>query len=189
LDFSAVNNIDVTSVQTLIDVRNQLDRYASPDVVEWHIAHINNRWTKRALAAAGFGYPTPHNVSGEAKPWKPIFDVAAIGGSSSAQANEYANVNEKEIKRQQSIIQGTDATKGESEIRAASPGGSSDSDGDLKKELSKHAAGKFRVAHVQGINRPYFHIDITSALQSALSSIEHQKSVTDRGGPDTGVAP
>ncbi|KAJ2979976.1 hypothetical protein NUW58_g7067 [Xylaria curta] len=35
LDFSAVNNIDVTSTQMLIDIRNQLDRYAAPDVVDW----------------------------------------------------------------------------------------------------------------------------------------------------------
>ncbi|KAG8416905.1 hypothetical protein J3459_013540, partial [Metarhizium acridum] len=30
LDFSSVNNVDITSVQRLIDVRNQLDMYASP---------------------------------------------------------------------------------------------------------------------------------------------------------------
>jgi sodium-independent sulfate anion transporter 11 len=33
LDFAAVNNVDVTSVKNLIDVRNQLDRWASPDSV------------------------------------------------------------------------------------------------------------------------------------------------------------
>jgi sodium-independent sulfate anion transporter 11 len=47
-----VNNIDATSVQALIDVRNQLDRYSAPDTVDWHFANITNRWTKRGLAAA-----------------------------------------------------------------------------------------------------------------------------------------
>ena len=59
LDFSSVNNVDITSVQHLIDVRNQLDHYAAPDVVDWHFACVHNRWTKRALAAAGFGLPCP----------------------------------------------------------------------------------------------------------------------------------
>lgn len=66
-------------MQNLIDVRNQLDRYAAPETVEWHIACINNRWTKRALTSAGFGYPTPpYSVRTR---WKPIFSVAEIGAA------------------------------------------------------------------------------------------------------------
>jgi len=78
LDFSSVNNVDITSVQNLLDVRNQLDRFASPDVVEWHFAAIGNRWTKRALSSAGFGMPP----SGGREGWKPVFSVAEIGGNS-----------------------------------------------------------------------------------------------------------
>lgn len=60
LDFSAVNNVDVTCIQNLIDMRTQLDRRSAPCVVQWHFANINNRWTKRALTAAGFGsMPSP----------------------------------------------------------------------------------------------------------------------------------
>ncbi|KAJ5124971.1 sulfate anion transporter [Penicillium bovifimosum] len=55
LDFSAVNNVDVTCVQNLIDVRTQLDRRSAPVPVQWHFANVKNRWTKRALTAAGFG--------------------------------------------------------------------------------------------------------------------------------------
>lgn len=63
LDFSAINNVDVTSIQYLIDVRNQLNLRAAPFEVQWHFAHVWNRWTKRALAAAGFGYPSPSTMS------------------------------------------------------------------------------------------------------------------------------
>ncbi|KAJ5183858.1 sulfate anion transporter [Penicillium capsulatum] len=63
LDFSAVNNVDVTSVQCLIDVRDQLNLRAAPVEVQWHFAHVSNRWTKRALTAAGFGYPSPLAMS------------------------------------------------------------------------------------------------------------------------------
>ena len=97
LDFSSVNNVDVTSIQNLIDVRNQLDQYASPRSVQWHFAHINNRWTKRALAAAGFGYPTPTSNDGFHR-WKPIFSVAEIEGSSSAAAHAEMVNNEREHK-------------------------------------------------------------------------------------------
>ncbi|KAJ5193449.1 hypothetical protein N7449_009591 [Penicillium cf. viridicatum] len=60
LDFSAVNNVDVTCIQSLMDIRMQLDRRSTPVVVQWHFACIKNRWTKRALSAAGFGsWPLP----------------------------------------------------------------------------------------------------------------------------------
>lgn len=58
LDFSAVNNVDATSIQNLVDLRNQLNRRAAPLEVQWHFAHIRNKWTKRALTAAGFGHPS-----------------------------------------------------------------------------------------------------------------------------------
>ncbi|GKT82895.1 sulfate permease [Colletotrichum tofieldiae] len=96
LDFSSVNNVDLTSIQQLIDVRNQLDRYAAPDKVNWHIACINNRWTKRALVAAGFGYPVDRS-DGLQHQWKSIFSVAEIGGSESAAAVAEKEANEKEI--------------------------------------------------------------------------------------------
>lgn len=76
LDFNSVNNVDIISVQQLIDVRNQLDRYAAPDIVDWHFACINNRWTKRALVSASFGYPSEGNEL--QRRWKPIFSVAEI---------------------------------------------------------------------------------------------------------------
>jgi len=140
--------VDITSVQNLIDVRNQLDSYAAPDVVEWHFASINNRWTKRALAAAGFGYPVvkedmPHR-------WKPIFSVAEIGGNDSA-----ATAAELESLQKQT-------THG----------------ADVEHALSKQAGAaperKTKMAIVHGVNLPLFHVDLTSALQSAIMSGERQ---------------
>src|SRR4051794_17258764 len=84
LDFGSVNNIDITAIQQLIDVRNQLDRYTSPEKVEWHFACIKNRWTKRALANAGFGNPAMDEEPFHR--WKAIFSVAEIGGPDSAAA-------------------------------------------------------------------------------------------------------
>jgi sodium-independent sulfate anion transporter 11 len=146
LDFSSVNNVDLTSIQNLIDVRNQLDRHATPDVVEWHFASVNNRWTKRALAAAGFGYPAVQTGEQFTR-WKPIFNVAEIGGSSSA-----AQAAENEERRRQSHV-------GDIEHSPTPSGGKTSS----------------RVAVVHGINLPLFHIDLTSALQAAISHVEKRE--------------
>ncbi|KAB8670383.1 hypothetical protein FH972_026296 [Carpinus fangiana] len=166
LDFSSVNNVDITSVQTLIDVRNQLDRYAAPNVVEWHITSINNRWTKRALSSAGFGYPTAQNETGDFQRWKPIFSVAEIGGADSAAAEAQARENRRAATRQNDEEGG---------IRSASVNQTA-----LEKELSQakayNSSGSKRVAVVQGINRPFFHIDLTSALESVISTIERQEA-------------
>jgi solute carrier family 26 (sodium-independent sulfate anion transporter), member 11 len=178
LDFSSVNNVDITSIQNLIDVRNQLDRYAAPDAVQWHIACINNRWTKRALVSAGFGYLTL--PAEEYHRWKPIFSVAEIGGSSSAAAAAESNVNRHVLKRhntrdsEKGVKSATTPSPQIDEIRTGDT--SSNDDLDLQKQLSISKAyagtGSRRVAVVHGLNRPLFHIDLTSALQSAIANVE-----------------
>jgi sodium-independent sulfate anion transporter 11 len=147
LDFSSVNNVDVTSVQNLIDVRNQLDRYATPNAVQWHFASINSRWTKRALASAGFGFFT-EGTGEEAPPhhWKPVFSVAEIGGDDSA-----AHAAEAEELRKGSALADVEAVKGEEPTAA-----------------QKRA----RYALVHGVNLPLFHVDLTSAVNSALRHAE-----------------
>lgn len=166
LDFSSVNNVDITSIQQLIDVRNQLDRHAAPSVVDWHFASINNRWTKRSLVAAGFGYPTLGHPEGTVERWKPIFSVADIGGSDSAAAVAEQRSNEKELDEQRARERNRSA-HGDA-IAADSDSGQSFSD------LKGGAAYKngSRTAVVSGLNRPLFHIDLTSALQSAIVNIK-----------------
>ncbi|KAJ2593385.1 hypothetical protein IWW49_000532 [Coemansia sp. RSA 1797] len=54
LDFSGVSNVDVTSLQNLIDVRKQLDRYADAHIA-WHFVGVKSPWARRGLLASGFG--------------------------------------------------------------------------------------------------------------------------------------
>lgn len=179
LDFSSVNNVDITSVQNLIDVRNQLDRYAAPDRIQWHFACINNRWTKRALVAAGFGYPTPCDDSGRFERWKPVFSVAEIGGESSAAAEAAKSA----YKRQQQDLKDRDLETGSRRRSEGQRSSSSDEREGIKSldmQLTTSAAyrkggpaaSRQPVAVVHGLNRPFFHIDITSALQSAVQYAE-----------------
>ncbi len=174
-------------MQHLIDVRNQLDRYAAPNTVDWHLACINNRWTKRALAAAGFGFPTPQGDATAFERWKPVFSVAEIGGVHSAAAAAQYDANEKELVRQRteearsrSVVGGG----GGNNIDAIAHGhdaASSASGSDIGHQLENSKAygggsgGKgptARVAAVHGLNKPLFHIDLTSALQSAIANVE-----------------
>ncbi|KAI6875726.1 sulfate permease [Hortaea werneckii] len=190
LDFSSVNNVDLTSVQHLIDVRNQLDRYTTPEKVQWHFACINNRWTKRALAAAGFGYPSVEEDDGFHR-WKAIFSVAEMGGFDSAAAAAEDAENRRENRLQQQDIEaGRSLSRQQSRREEVEPIEEADSDDseDLDKQLQNSKAYKegvpekdTRVAVVQGLNRPYFHIDLTSALQSAIHTAEILEA---KHGPD-----
>ena len=170
LDFSSVNFVDLTSVQNMIDIRNQLDRYTSPEKVQWHIACINNRWTKRALVSAGFGYATPEEDSFSR--WKPLFSVAELGGTESAAA-------EAERRARRESMKGTrDVETGHREIDNTS-GSDSTETNEIEKDLRESKAysknANTKIAVVQGLNRPFFHIDLTSALQSAIRNAEALK--------------
>ncbi|TDL27440.1 sulfate permease [Rickenella mellea] len=58
LDFSTVSHVDTTSIQALIDTRNEVERWADHGV-EFHFANILSPWIRRALVAGGFGFGTP----------------------------------------------------------------------------------------------------------------------------------
>ncbi|KAI9835163.1 MAG: hypothetical protein M1819_002533 [Sarea resinae] len=212
LDFSSVNNVDITSVQILIDVRNQLDRYASPDRVDWHFACINNRWTKRALVSAGFGYPTPEDA--EFHRWKPVFSVADMGGFDSAAQAAEQRENEKVVMgrrpraahvRPQQDDDENDIERGSLHRRPGAPD-YEDTDPDFKTSASsdpassdlhhrggfshhphdkdatfEHATAAPRTTLIHGLNRPLFHMDLTSALQSAVANVERREPYRPAG--------
>ncbi|KAK0631840.1 sulfate transporter family-domain-containing protein [Immersiella caudata] len=191
LDFSSVNHVDITSVQQLIDVRNQFDRYAAPDTVDWHIACINNRWTKRALVSAGFGYPTPDS-GGLQRRWRSIFSIAEIGGSHSAAAAAEQEVNEKELGHMLSVPAHQHhhhhhQRHGDPEARSGHLGSGSEDNSTADATLQScttHDRKMFprrggRAVAVHGLNRPLFHVDLTSALQSAIANVEARTEMAD----------
>ncbi|KAI8140113.1 sulfate transporter family-domain-containing protein [Fennellomyces sp. T-0311] len=54
LDFAAVNHLDSTGVQALLDLRLAINRYVGRDV-EWHFASLATPFIRNALITAGFG--------------------------------------------------------------------------------------------------------------------------------------
>ncbi|KAJ5348826.1 uncharacterized protein MYU51_007089 [Penicillium brevicompactum] len=162
LDFASVNNVDVTSMQNLIDVRNQLDRWTSPDRVQWHFAHVNSRWTKRALAASGFGWPS--RSDSEKGKRRAIFDVAEVD-------EDLVESNER-VGKEKDVEVGVEAQNS-----ASSSCLGSEEDVQVVRTQSKSVVDVHRrrgrsgvgtMASVDGINRPFFHVDLTSALKSAM---------------------
>ncbi|KAI1101106.1 putative sulfate permease [Jackrogersella minutella] len=183
-DFSSVNVADVTSIQQLIDVRNQLDRYTTPDVVDFHFACISNRWTKRGLVSAGFGYPTPR-PDGLHSRWKSIFSVAEIGGSESAAAAAELEANEKEGNLRPSVSKPETTTTTDTSGPSKAPSLAQSASKDKALEFAR--AAEPRKVAVHGLNRPLFHVDLTSALQSAIANVRAREEVEAAGGPDIGV--
>lgn len=157
LDFSAVNNLDITCIQGLIDLRNSLDRYSAPDAVEWHFANVHNRWTRRALASAGFGYPTSQNPESLAK-WTPVYSIAATLGEKDVQIpSESRRVGDLEADAQPAL---------EIENKSFTSAGESTTTDDSQVKLaSGHGQS---MAAIYGVDLPFFHIDLLDAVEVAV---------------------
>lgn len=146
--------MDVTAAQALMDVRNQLARYAAPDTVEWRFANIQSRWTKRALASAGFGYRSPDTpVTGQITS---IFSIADLGdpGCEDAGVKVGPQMDEK-------VVSEDDLEIGE--VNPVERG-----KGDLSK---RPPGGGARSVAVHGLNRPYFHVDLQEALEATIANV------------------
>lgn len=142
LDFSAVNNVDITSVQGLVDLRNTLDKHASPEAVEWHFASVRNRWARRALAVAGFGFPSGRHVEAFSS-WKPAYDVAKL--EDDHPVGPIAPVN---LKRMPTALGGRTDTSSETYVEETG---------------NPPAAGA-----LFAVDRPFFHVDLTSAVDVSV---------------------
>ncbi|KZL84509.1 sulfate permease [Colletotrichum incanum] len=148
LDCSTVNNMDSGAVEGLVDLRNQLDRWAAPEPVEWHLAGLHNRWTRRALSASGFGLPTTDHL----KRWEPVFSLAELAGKPSMLYDQHTAM-----------------------VRTKTACVASDSDNLSSSGLEEGSFGSKEngirhLAAVSGINRPFFHLDLHSAVENAVKS-------------------
>ncbi|KAI0600360.1 sulfate permease [Biscogniauxia sp. FL1348] len=158
LDCSAINNVDIGSVEGLIGLRTQLDRWASPDPVEWHFACLDNRWARRALAAAGFGHPSVAEFARRER-WDPTFSLAA---KPAAEPNSTVSPHVSS----QNIDGGDGAKKGATgTISEAAP----------------------TLAPTHGINYPNFHVDLSAAVENAvrLATTGYQKPGAAGKDPDS----
>ncbi|KAF4126513.1 solute carrier family 26 (sodium-independent sulfate anion transporter), member 11 [Geosmithia morbida] len=146
-DCSAINNLDVTCVQGLMDLRDALDRYCAPDAVEVHFASVHNRWTRRALAVSGFGFPSA--LSDPAvDAWHPAYTIASIigPGLSSPSAHKHSR-----------RVHDLESATSDDETLAAT---------DSPRRNSGRAKAGMAATH--GVNRPFFHVDLAEAVDAAV---------------------
>ncbi|OAA48394.1 sulfate permease [Metarhizium rileyi] len=164
LDFGAVNHVDITSVQGLMDLRYQLDKYSAPDSVEWHFANVHNRWTRRALGVAGFGYPAAQN-SEAARNWRPIYSIAA---TLSEKEGPFGDENRwtANIDTDGERTQGAATPVADDSTSTATPRG--------REVLS--GSDNMRMAAIHAVNRPFFHGDLCSAVECAVIDAQNKST-------------
>ena len=155
LDFAAVNNMDVTSIQGLIDLRNALDRYCAPDAVEIHFANINNRWTRRGLAASGFGYPSSQNPEAVGN-WQPAYTIAAVLDPT---LNETKSFRAADAEAPAAAAAET-TTEARISVDASTLAAVQTPDYDPVKKCGRAA--------IYGVDRPFFHHDLHDAVETAV---------------------
>lgn len=145
----------MTSVQALADVRYQLSRYAVPEVVEWHFASVTNRWTKRALASAGFGYI--HTDEKLPKTWTPFHSFAPIAAGGEVKNSPRTKSDEEHTS--------------EDDITTTRYG-------DEKNVAAVSYGSKFTTLY--GANRPFFHADVPAAVAAAVLSAEAKAQAPEK---------
>ena len=163
LDCAAVNNMDITSIQGLIDTRNFLDKYASPSVVEWHFANVHNRWTRRALATAGFGFPVC-GTQGLSGCWRPCWTVSRSFAGPVTTTAEFDQEDEK--KRQHSRERAME--EGVLRKRVGDSGSATSEEGKEASTTSTPLMRQATTSLVYGMDRPFFHIDLVEAVDCAV---------------------
>lgn len=169
LDFSAVNHIDTTGVQALVDTRKELEIYAG-DEVEFHFTDINNDWIKRTLVAAGFGkardatkYTSRSIEVGSAAPLRDIETPMAPGNSRIVMPS---SVRVRPFDEEEAIESSIPAIV--SEDGADSDTISVSDDKDKKVEGHRPSQDPTFSHHeyypVISTTYPFFHVDVTSAV-------------------------
>ncbi|CAA9961975.1 Sulfate permease protein [Pyrenophora teres f. maculata] len=154
LDFSTVNVLDITSIDGLKGLRDTLDRHAAPGVVEWHFAGVHNRWTRKALAFAGFGFPALSDAN-ETGTWCPAYTVTtSLAGATEDERKD------KDAAQLQLRNQDLESGKPQTEVN-------------ISRFQSPQSNEKRRFNPVFGIDRPFFHLDLHDAVDMAVRDAKH----------------
>ena len=78
------SQVDTTSVQALVDARDEIERWADHPV-EFHFASILSPWIRRSLVAGGFGYDhrlLHYSRRHDVATVPPSYEISHVGPSS-----------------------------------------------------------------------------------------------------------
>lgn len=168
IDCSTVNSIDITSVQGLVDLRNALDRWANPSVVDWHFGGLRNRWSRRSLATAGFGRISAKDLSSLGN-WTPIYSLTtSFGGATEADISS-------EIMRRDRRLHAEDESNGSIHDVGFVKAGDTFSKTEPREIKTCTSASVVPMEHgklrpIFGLDRPLFHADLAQAVSVAVAN-------------------
>lgn len=179
LDFSGVSNVDTTSIQTLVDVRNALERWADGPV-EFHFANILSPWIRRALLAGGFG--TGHT-------WGTVTEVAPVVPNRLGTTKEEDAIRQIEAHARNTRLQNTRGGEDSDDIDQVDILGnrpehssSASSQSDNKDRLAEEggledsaSVNSVPILWAQDLT-PFFHLDLSSAVASATAAVGAKNS-------------
>jgi solute carrier family 26 (sodium-independent sulfate anion transporter), member 11 len=151
-DFGGVSNIDSTGVQSLVDTRQQLDRYADRQV-EFHFAQILSPWIKRALVAGGFGTGNPSHR---------VLEVASVVPVTDALPADSHDEEDFQRRRRKSLSLKDEENSDIQEIRNRAG----------EQAVSRQQSEDSEVLPVVETNYPFFHLDLDDAVRSAERAAE-----------------
>lgn len=157
LDFSSVNHLDVSSVQALIDAREQLRRHVAPRETLWLFANVKSRWTRRTLLEADFGFSRRFSSDSEYGSFIDLLNIARVGDTPGLSASSSSTSQDKPQQQLNSLDAADIQEKGAANVL--------DSD-----KLSRKQKNMATVGVVTGLNRPCIYPSLTSALQVAMQS-------------------
>lgn len=161
LDCATINHTDSGAVEGLADLRAQLDRWAAPSPVEWHFAHLRNRWTRKALAAIGFGCSNRSNGT-TVSTARPGFSLAArYESEASGLGGAFTALPARRISNdEESCGSETEVGPGDGEGIEVKPQPSE------ALSCPRHEMRR-RLVLVTAMDRPYFHADLATAVEVA----------------------
>lgn len=128
-----------------------MEKHAAPALVEWHFAGLHNRWARRALAQAGFGYPAQEEANSNTN-WCPTYAVACSSMIAAEQRSEtVAYGSHKDGKPDEEVGKVTDLP--------------------VVEETA--------VEPVYGLDRPFYHVDVPDAVDAAVRNAKKRDGVVD----------
>jgi solute carrier family 26 (sodium-independent sulfate anion transporter), member 11 len=125
--------------------------------VDWHFANVYNRWARRALAVAGFGFPSNESLEWLGR-WKPAYTVAMLSGTPQGEEDDVHGMTngaagETDLERPREHSERTAReSKTPEETIPTTPDGVPYS----------------RLTTVHGVDRPFFHVDLGEAVDIAV---------------------
>ncbi|KAH7412772.1 sulfate transporter family-domain-containing protein [Cadophora sp. MPI-SDFR-AT-0126] len=156
------------------------DRYVAPSVVEWHFAGLHNKWTRKSLAVVGFGRPSMSPNGDSPGNCCPAYSVASLLAGATEGDRRLAGARTKEVgelEEESRPDEKENATTEEMQWRTAKL--------PSKEVDNPNTGGRGAIQTksqnpVHGVDRSFFHIDLSYAVDTAIRDTRRVDRLSER---------